>query len=258
MFKELTRRTIGLIAIPFEWSSIRLRRLEQNLLPLNTPSKAIPYLLRDDPADADDLGKGFDHLAQHISSLVTTRSGGISIGLLGEWGRGKSSTVLMLRKKLEACTELECEIFVFDAWTHEDDFLRRAFLESLVEFLSVREWISFPKWSKRTDRLAGKLKERREDKWTFGTPSQIFTVVITFLSAFLLKESHVIYMQLSAFATAHPIWFLVFTICALMLPVTVAILWMLIGKVEKFKSEIYESVDTSSLDFEKEIGRAHV
>lgn len=56
---------------------------------------------------------------------------GVTIGLEGGWGSGKSTVVSILKKKLE--TDTNTKYFYFDAWAHEGDPLRRVFLEALID-----------------------------------------------------------------------------------------------------------------------------
>jgi hypothetical protein len=60
-------------------------------------------------------------------------SGGITIGLEGGWGSGKSTVVSILRNKLKPGTLSDAIYFYFDAWEHEGDPLRRIFLEALID-----------------------------------------------------------------------------------------------------------------------------
>jgi len=56
---------------------------------------------------------------------------GVTIGLEGGWGSGKSTIVLILKNKLESAKDtIYC---YFDAWAHEGDPLRRVFLEALID-----------------------------------------------------------------------------------------------------------------------------
>ena len=48
----------------------------------------------------------------------------------------------------------ELAIFVFDAWAHEGDPLRRTFLEKLIAFLTNRGWVNPNKWDKKLKELS--------------------------------------------------------------------------------------------------------
>ena len=87
------------------------------------------HLLPDHPAQTDAFGS-HDRVASGIADLVSSGDGGKSIALTGSWGSGKSTVVELLKLK-----DSPTKIFVFNAWTHEGDPLRRTFLEQLINFL---------------------------------------------------------------------------------------------------------------------------
>ena len=80
------------------------------------------------------------HVAEHINSLINKTREGINIGIEGGWGTGKSTVVAILLDLLKKTSENFA--FYFDAWAHEGDHLRRAFLESLTDEILRLEGIS--------------------------------------------------------------------------------------------------------------------
>jgi len=90
-------------------------------------------LLTDLPTEQDEFGP-HQTLAVAIADLIETEDGGKAIALEGGWGSGKSSVVRMLRNRLKINGEDAIRVHVFDAWSHEGDPLRRAFLEELTSF----------------------------------------------------------------------------------------------------------------------------
>ncbi|WNC90228.1 P-loop NTPase fold protein [Paraburkholderia sp. FT54] len=127
-----------------------------------------PKLLPDEPAVADSFG-AHERIANALATLIDTSEGGKSIRLDGDWGAGKSTVIQILRKRLSGSQQPQREknpstrTFVYDAWVHSGDGLRRAFFESLVKDLRACEWIS-PKsdadkmWDKKLSTMAGKRK----------------------------------------------------------------------------------------------------
>ena len=63
---------------------------------------------------------------------------GLTIGLEGEWGSGKSTVVKLLQEKLKENKSNRTFVFYIDAWEHEGDHLRRVFLETLIE--KIKRW----------------------------------------------------------------------------------------------------------------------
>lgn len=70
-------------------------------------------------------------VADSIFELMQSSNKAITIGLEGGWGSGKSTVVKLLSDKLGESPD-NTLIFLFDAWAHEGDPLRRIFLESLI------------------------------------------------------------------------------------------------------------------------------
>ena len=116
-------------------------------------------LLADAPAETDAFG-AHERVAQSIADVVHTEDGGRSIGLEGGWGAGKSTVVTLISKILGQTKDPECRIAVFDIWAHQDDPLRRTFLENLITRIQVFGWVDQEKWRERLDELA---RRRRED-----------------------------------------------------------------------------------------------
>ncbi|HDR8961651.1 KAP family NTPase [Burkholderia vietnamiensis] len=132
-------------------------------------------LLPDEPAIADSFG-AHDRIATALATLIESSDGGKSIRLDGEWGVGKSTVVQILRTRLSKGQASEVEknpitrMFVYDAWVHSGDGLRRAFFESLVRDLRSCEWIhpesdADKKWTKKLLSMSGKRKLVIKSSW---------------------------------------------------------------------------------------------
>src|SRR5690606_22069420 len=96
------------------------------------------------------------------------------------WGSGKSCVVSMLKRRLEETHIGRIGVYVFDAWSHEGDPLRRVFLEELTEFCKP----SFDDntkdfWDKRLKReISGSLREIEQDsKPVLRTNKQILALI---------------------------------------------------------------------------------
>ena len=97
-------------------------------------------LLRDEPVSVDKLGihsKLLGVLKQIIGQISKCSRGQKIknvIGLFGAWGSGKSTIINFLKDKSRGF-----KIFVFDSWSHKDDFIKRAFLLKLAKFLGLEQ-----------------------------------------------------------------------------------------------------------------------
>ncbi len=119
----------------------------------DSQTKCVTRLLSDAPTRKD----AFSHasVADAIAELVTTEIGAKCIGLTGTWGSGKSSVVEILRHKLSELGHGNLDVFVFDAWAHQGDPLRRSFLEQLINRLSSIRWLKHPEyWEGKKEELA--------------------------------------------------------------------------------------------------------
>ena len=116
-------------------------------------------LLPDTPADADAFGS-HERVAHSIAEVVQTEDGGKAIGLEGGWGAGKSTIVGLISQKLSGSNDRAHKIAVFDMWSHQDDPLRRTFLENLIRQVQHFEWVNREQWDQR---IAELTKRRRED-----------------------------------------------------------------------------------------------
>ena len=120
-------------------------------------------VIEDIPAEFDmltfheDLGP-HERVAKAMSDLILSpdETGGKIIGLEGGWGAGKTTVINLLRKQLAVNEKIT--VFLFGAWSHEGDPLRRTYLESLIRHFQDKKWINKKDWDNILDKLA---KRRR-------------------------------------------------------------------------------------------------
>ncbi|MFP3478806.1 MULTISPECIES: P-loop NTPase fold protein [Burkholderia] len=157
-----------------------------------------PQLIRDTPSSVDDIGS-FNDLVKAIHRMLVHTTGGMTVSINGSWGTGKSTFIRLLEKALteeakpdtheragwRRCIALpkrllvrgaawvglgrhgdgpiDAHVFLYDAWAHSGDPLRRAFLSDLLTSLSDRPrydqsiWLhgSFRTWLRSLCRRLG-------------------------------------------------------------------------------------------------------
>ena len=154
------------------------------------PVPTVPKLLVDEPATRDILGGAHQRIAQTIASLILTSEGGQTIRLDGTWGSGKSTVVRLLTDALEqhrnsgqstTCPDGEIAVYLYDAWVHSGDPMRRAFFAGLVSKLASAGWLGEEKgpiglghWKERLDRLSRRFKTTHKKSLpVFSTPAKV-------------------------------------------------------------------------------------
>lgn len=139
-------------------------------------------LLPDDPTEEDFFGSHRE-VARAISDLVCTEDGGKAIALEGIWGSGKSTTVRILREQLAGRSH-DGSVFVFDAWAHRGDPLRRSFIEELVRHLGELGWIKKSDWTERVEELSHRRVKRRVESEPQLTTVGKWMVLLLFVVPF--------------------------------------------------------------------------
>lgn len=143
---------------------------------MNEASTCPTRLISDLPAEEDAFGP-HDRLATAIADLVRSEDGGRTIALEGGWGSGKSTVVNLLEQKLDPDPNIT--LWVFDAWAHQGDPLRRTFLERLMIHLSESEWVKKQEWDRRREELARRRKvTHTKDAPQFTTLAKVLSVLL--------------------------------------------------------------------------------
>ena len=181
-------------------------------------------LLEDLPAQADSFGV-HERVADAIVDLVSHEEGRKSIALTGSWGSGKSTVVELLKKKLNR-NDSVARLFVFDAWAHQGDPLRRTFLETMIRFFSCEGtlWCKEERWQQDLDRLT----KRREDIETRSEPILTTAGKLVALCILLVPLGYTLFGKYSIFV---PGWERVICILGLIMSLSpflvVVFMWLL-------------------------------
>jgi hypothetical protein len=127
-------------------------------------SKCPTNLIPDAPS-TDDVFGSHRAIADAIERLIRAEPGGISIALEGKRGAGKTTIINSMARRFEEAQDFA--FVVFDAWAHQGDPLRRAFLESVILELQRRGWVDKAHWDEEREVMA----RRREVTTTRNIPS---------------------------------------------------------------------------------------
>lgn len=124
----------------------------------------------DHPSSSDEFrGQPHNSVADTLVSILSSGDGGRAIGLEGTWGSGKSTVVDIARSKLQ---DLDGDVkdgqqhtfFIFDAWAHQSDPLRRVFLQELIQCLDSRNAVNKVYWNEQLEKLETLRKKDYRNK----------------------------------------------------------------------------------------------
>ena len=138
------------------------------------------------PQGKDEFGGAHENIALTIADIIEKelllRK---VIGLEGKWGAGKSNVIKILEEKLP---KEKYTFFYYDAWAHQNELDKKAFLEELLEFL-IKENIleNEEEWQRKKDELLALTI----DKNTVTVPKINSLYLLTFAAIFcsqLIKD----------------------------------------------------------------------
>jgi hypothetical protein len=167
-------------------------------------------LLQDRPSAEDIFGGSHERVSSAMGDLIESEQIGRPIALTGPWGSGKSSILHMLQKRLTKTAD----VFIFDAWAHEGDPLRRAFLERLIDFL----------WASDASQTASQLKSdlllRKKTKEEISTPVLTTEAKAIGLSVLVVPAGLALFTAVSKMQSP-PLTYLTVALILTMLPVII-------------------------------------
>ncbi|WP_298125223.1 P-loop NTPase fold protein [Brevundimonas sp.] len=113
----------------------------------------------------DDFFRSHTRIAGAIVSAIEANPEIKVVGLLGRWGSGKSTVAEKVIESLEARDGDVFRVFLYDAWMHQSDPLRRSFLEEMILRL-WRRGVLGQRWVRRLKKLSTPIEDTR----TIETP----------------------------------------------------------------------------------------
>lgn len=157
--------------------------------------------LEDYPSSKDMFSsRGHEKVAKAIANWIKGGGTANAIALEGGLGSGKSSVVRIAREYLPE--KDKHWVFTFDLFLHKNEYVRRAFLEQLIEFVKRQGGTTVPE--KKLDEIQKKVTKKKTEiikdqriKFAFSglILSGLFAVALIFLTslsdALLIKEYNV-------------------------------------------------------------------
>jgi hypothetical protein len=152
--------------------------------------------LTDVPAEEDFFGS-HSRVAEAIAGVISNAESVNIVGILGSWGSGKSTVVRQVEKSLKYIPgPTKTHLFTYDAWLHQNDPPRRAFLEALIGDLTMHSLVKRAEWDPRLADLTGRSEETKTTttrqlsttgKWIFASLALV-PIGLGFLDFDLLEK----------------------------------------------------------------------
>ena len=141
---------------------------------------SLASFIKSSPIGKDLLeGQAQEKIAENLAHLIRNNQAESKLlGLDGAWGSGKSNLVKILESKLSDTHHF----FVYDAWGHQEDLQRRAFLEELTSDLCDNKVVDSDTWKPRLKELLSRKREvstKTIPHLSHGVTGTIIAVVFT-------------------------------------------------------------------------------
>lgn len=161
-----------------------------------------------EPNGVDLSGKAHTRTAEAIANVISDAPIGMSLGLEGGWGTGKSNLVSMIKQSNKPDTRF----IVFDAWEHEGDGLRRSFLDHLATELDATKAVRAEIW-----KTGEQVTKTVNKKTTFLSAAFIVAILLSTFSTGLVS-------YYSDISKAIPTWLDTLLFIFILLPILLLIL----------------------------------
>lgn len=212
--------------------------------------------------------KTHERVASTLDELVRTTDQGLTIGLEGGWGSGKSTVINLLKDKLSGDKD-KTLFFVFDAWAHDGDPLRKIFLESLISSIDPDK--KDQKLNQLSEEVSARKKsvtvETERSASRLGKLLSLFALVIPVGAALLSAVEYDKLLSPWAEQTGSVHWPFLIGIFLSLAPLWLVLWWCFYGDKddkgnrkwdfieseshENYTQDITEDGERTSIEFEK-------
>ncbi len=187
------------------------------------------------------------HVSKNLFNLIKSTKKGATIGLEGGWGSGKSTVINLLSGELSKDKSEKTIFFMFDAWAHDGDPLRRIFLESFIQ--TIRDTYPSNDDNKLTailNQITGRKKvvniTAKKSTSRLGKYLTVSALFIPFGSALLgkvkLEKISTSFSQLINGVTS-PYWSFIIGLIFNLLPIFVIAYWLIWGDEAEGKEKLW-------------------
>ena len=147
-------------------------------------------IIRDTPSDIDEFSsQSHKRIAKTIVDMIRNEDGGITIGLEGDYGSGKSTIINLIRRELLQGKPKNIKLLLFDAWAHEGNLLRMIFLQKTIQVLKTgQNWF---KCSKDAEEILDQIENGRvnnvkmKNRWLIYWMSIIILLLPSAITSFI-------------------------------------------------------------------------
>lgn len=189
-------------------------------------------LLSEDLASSDLFeDKTHERVSENLYNIIQQSNKSVTIGLEGSWGSGKSMVIKLLKDKLKNNSDDNSLLFMFDAWAHDGDPLRRIFLETLIREIDPDE--SSAELNDFKKKITGKSKivtvTSKKTASRLGKFVSFFALLIPLGSALLARVNYDLLVSPLSREAGSPYWQFIAGLLLCLSPVLVLIYWIANG-----------------------------
>lgn len=207
-------------------------------------------ILSEDVADSDLLeDKTHERVSENLCKIINSSPKGVTVGLEGRWGSGKSTVIKLLKDKLVKISKEKSLFFMFDAWAHDGDPLRRIFLESLIREIDATE--SNEELKEIKERISGRKRtvevKAKKSASRLGKYLSFSALLIPLGSAVFGKVKLDELVMPGASSAGEPYFIFCLGLMFCLAPVWVLLYWFFFGDKDKVTKKIsweFFSVDS--------------